>query len=437
MQPCAADYGTIERTNGMNQMQQCSLGNGVFFTHVPAGQFKTSVLSLNFFAPLCRETAAEHALLFPVLKRGSVNYPDMQAVTACLDSIYGGSLYARTRRFGEAQCFGLLSQVTGDRYTLDGSAPAPKALELMFDLLLHPVLEGDGFRADYVESEKENLLDQIRGELNDKRDYAYKQLVRAMCAEEPYGVSSSGDLDTVAAITPQQLYARYQSLLQSAPIEIFYCGDTDFETMKAALLPQIAKLPARNVSALPPIVIGQAPAQTNLVREHLDVAQGKLSLGFRAQHEDKAAMMLCNAMYGGSLTSKLFMQVREALSLCYYASSSYDRQKEVILVSTGIEFSKYETAKNEILKQLTLLRDGKFDEQEFRGAKSYLINALRSYADSQLMLENHWVGQSVSDAPISPEELAQQLERVTQQQVRDAAAAVQLDTIYFLDGKEA
>jgi len=419
----------------MPKITRHCLSDGVHLTHAPAGQFKTSLISLSLLAPLAEETAALHALLGPVLNRGCQAYPTMQAISQRLDTLYGGTIHAPTRRFGETQCIGLFAKVTGDAFTLDGSAVAASALELLFDLLLQPVTENGVFSAAYVNSEKENLKDSIRSERNDKRSYAGKQLLRAMCKSEPYGVNPLGELGAVDSITPERLYERYKALLQSAQIEIFYSGSTPLEALLPAARSYAAKLPQRNVAPLPAPVLAAAPAQINIITESLDVIQGKLGIGFRAAYDDAAAMMLLNGMFGGSVTSKLFMHVREELSLCYYASSQYDRRKQVILVHSGIEFENFEQARDAIFAQLTLLQNGAFDASELEGARASLIGALHSYADNQHSLETYWLGQALDGSDCSPEELAEQLKAVTVEQIIAAARAVQPDTIYFLNGK--
>ena len=419
----------------MSQITRHCLQSGVHLTHAPAGQFKTSLISLSLLTPLAEETAALHALLCPVLKRGCEAYPTMRAVSQRLDALYGGEVHAPVRRIGETQCIGLFAKVTGDRFTLDGSAVAAPTLELLFDLLLHPVTENGAFSAAYVDGEKENLKDIIRSERNDKRSYAGKQLLRAMCKHEPYGVSLFGEPEAVDAITPERLFERYKALLRSARIEIFYSGSAPLDALLPAAKAYAAKLPQRSAAPLPAPVLVAAPAQVRTVTESLDVLQGKLGMGFRAEHGDTAAMMLLNGMFGGSVTSKLFMHVREELSLCYYASSQYDRRKQVVLVHSGIEFANFEQARDAIFAQLALLQNGDFDTAELEGARASLIGALRSYADSQASLENYWLGQALDGSDRTPEALAQQLEAVTVEQVIAAAKAVQPDTIYFLNGK--
>ena len=419
----------------MSQITRHCLGNGVHLTHAPAGQFKTSLLSLSLLTPLSEDTAALHALLCPVLKRGCASYPTMQAISQRLDALYGGEVHAPVRRIGEAHCFGLLAKVTGDRFTPDGSAVAAATLELLFDLLLHPVTKNGVFSPAFVDSEKENLKDRIRSEFNDKRSYAGRQLTSAMFKNEPYGVNSLGEVEAVDAITAESLYWRYETLLQSAQIEIFYSGSAPLESLLPATQIYAEKLPCRNPVPLPAPILAAAPAEANMVTERLDVIQGKLGLGFRTEHNDSTAMMLLNGMFGGSVTSKLFMHVREELSLCYYASSQYDRRKQVILAHSGIEFENFEQARDAILAQLILLQNGDFSAAELEGARAALIGALRSYADNQHSLENYWLGQALDGSDRTPEQLAQALEAVTAEQVIAAAKAVRLDTIYFLNGK--
>ena len=73
----------------------------------------------------------------------------------------------------------------------------------------------------------------------------------------------------------------------------------------------------------------------------MDVTQGKLGMGFRLrQRRHPPPLLLGNTLFGGTSNSKLFLNVREKLSLCYYASSAYHRQKGLITVSSGIEFAE-------------------------------------------------------------------------------------------------
>ena len=179
-----------------------------------------------------------------------------------------------------------------------------------------------------------------------------------------------------------------------------------------------------------------APETPRFVTEEMDVTQGKLSMGFRCQSDDVPAMILANLIFGGSSNSKLFLNVREKLSLCYYASSSYARSKKLLTVSSGIETKDYQRAYDEILHQLSQVQQGNWEEWEFTGSKSTMLNALRSMDDSQGALENYYLGQAATGLSDSPQEMMEAITAVTPQRVQEAARTIALDTVYFLKGKE-
>ena len=375
----------------MIEVTRTQLLPGVHLTAVQTQKFKSSVLGMQFLLPLAREQAALHALLPMVLRRGTAEHPDMESLSAVLDELYGGSLEPTVRKKGENQCVGFVASC-------------------------------------------------IRAQVNDKRQYAQVRVVAEMCAGEPFGVDKLGDEASAAAITPQKLWDCYQQVLRTAPIEFYYCGSAPLERVRAAVQAIVDGLPAGERAPLARPEKGNAPAQPRRVEEALDVTQGKLAMGFRtgidAWDEDYPALMLLNAVYGGTTTSKLFLNVRERLSLCYYASSGLMKYKDVMLVSSGVEFSKVGQAQDEILAQLQACKDGGFTDDELGWARRSVVSTLMTTLDAQSRLEDYWLGQAAAGLTEAPDELAQRVERTTRAQVQAAAQKLTLDTVYFLKGKE-
>ena len=205
----------------------------------------------------------------------------------------------------------------------------------------------------------------------------------------------------------------------------------------------LAALPVSQTRVVPDCEVRlHAGAEPQVVEEAMDVTQGKLALGFRTGgqtcwEEDYPALAMCSAVFGGTTLSKLFLNVREKLSLCYYASSTLEKMKGLMLVSSGIEFDKYETARDEILAQLEAVRRGEIEDWELEGARRTLISGHLSTLDDQGRQEEFWLGQAVAGLDTEIPELAAQFETVTREQVAQAAQRLELDTIYFLKGKEA
>lgn len=414
---------------------------GVFLTSVNTKKFKSSYLSMTFLTPLKKETAAVNALIPNLLRRGTETCPDMQSISAALDQLYGGAIEPVVRKIGETQCVGFVGSFLDDTYTLDGSRILNQAAELMGEMLLRPYTENGAFSADYTRQEKANLVDRIKAEINEKRQYAVNRVMEEMCREEPYGVNRMGREADVAEITPASAWTRYQELLAHSRLELYYCGSAENDEVCVILQRALTGLPREGGYEVPETIIVPTAAETRRVEEAMDVAQGKLTMGFRtggitAASPDYPALVLCNALFGGTANSKLFLNVREKLSLCYYASSSLARYKGAMVVSSGVEFSNVTRAEDEIGAQLEACRRGDFEPWEIVGARRYTVSSLLTMLDSQGRQEDWWLSQAVAGLSQSPEELAQAIEEVPVEAAVAAAQNLSLDTVYFLKGME-
>ena len=426
----------------MTQVTRRELIPGVWLRAIHTDKFKSSYLGLTMLTPLERETAAANALIPAVLRRGTASHPDLEALSAALDELYGGAIEPVVRKKGETQCIGFVASFLDDAYTLEGDPILEPAAALLGELLLSPRTEGEGFLPDYVHQEQNNLIDRIRAQVNDKRRYASARLCQLMCREEAFGVDKLGDEAHAAAVTPEGLWSRYQQLLRTAEIEVYYCGSAQPERAARALTAALSGLPRDGERLDPECEVRlHAGPEPQLVEEHMDVSQGKLALGFRTGgvtcwEEEYPAMAMCNAVFGGTTLSKLFMNVREKLSLCYYASSTLEKMKGLILVSSGIEFDKFQQARDEILHQLEEIRQGNMEDWELEGTRRTMIGAHLATLDVQDRQEDFWLGQTAAGLETGIEELVAQLEQVTREQVAQAAQKLELDTIYFLKGTE-
>jgi predicted Zn-dependent peptidase len=223
---------------------------------------------------------------------------------------------------------------------------------------------------------------------------------------------------------------------------VFYCGSASLDRVEKAVKAALRGLPEIE----PDFDLG-TDVRMNTVEENvryfedrLNVTQGKLAIGFRLgdcmEEPDYGALLVFNAIYGGSVNSKLFMNVREKLSLCYFASSSIERHKGIMLVSSGIEFQNYQKALDEIMAQLDAVRNGDFTDSELFDAKKYVVNNLRTIMDSQGRIEDFYLGQLIEGLDESPEELAERVSQVTADEVKTIASGVAADAIYFLRGED-
>lgn len=412
------------------------LMQNVFLTYLPASKFKTSVLSAHLVMPLQKETASANALLPAVLRRGTMRCPDMESLSAALDTLYGAQIDYTVRKKGERQCVGFVASVIDDAFAPAGEKLLEPVADLLGELFLDPVTRNGHFLAEYVDSEKQNLIDAIRAIRNDKQDWADVRLMQEMCAGEPYGVLRLGDEESVARLNQHKLFDHYRTVLATSRMELFYCGSAQQSRVEGALRRALAALPRGVVAADVPIRRVAAPQEPRYLTEEMEVTQGKLSMGWCCDTDDVPAMIMANLLFGGTSNAKLFLNVREKLSLCYYASSSYARSKGIMTVSSGIETKDFQKAHDEILHQLSLVQQGQWEDWEWQGALATMCSSLTSLSDSQGAMENYYLGQTATDVEETPEELMDALRQVTPERVQRAAQSCRLDTVFFLKGKE-
>ena len=381
-----------------------------------------------------------NALIPYVLRRGTARSPDMEAISARLDALYGTAIEPVVRRVGEIQCLGFFASIPEEDYLPGAKGVLRKATELMGELLLSPATRGGLLLPRYVDSEKEKMLEAIRSRINDKRGYALFRCIEEMCCCEDFAVGRLGGESECEAIHYTKLSRHYKSLLQSCPIEIFYCGRAEKKQLVSFLRDALMTLPRGEID----YEIGTDVRMNALeegprtVKETLDVTQGKLVMGFRLgesmEEPDTAALTVFNAAFGGGTSSKLFANVRERLQLCYYAGSLVDVHKGLLLVSSGIEFDKFEAARDEILAQLAAIARGEVSDEELMSAKMGVASELRAMTDSQGELEGFTLTQALDGLDYGPLELAELVNDVTREQLAAIAGNAECDMIYFLQG---
>ena len=113
-------------------------------------------------------------------------------------------------------------------------------------------------------------------------------------------------------------------------------------------------------------------------------------------------MQIFNTIFGGGMISKLFMKVREEMSLCYDIHSSYHGSKGIIIVSAGIDCTMDARVRQEVMKQLQICQEGGFTAQELTAAKQALLNQLRSTHDSPGAIEGYYASWLPAKRAISP-----------------------------------
>ena len=421
------------------QISRKEIYDGIALTVIETDKFKFNRIFIDFVLPLENERAAKNALFADVLMRGTEKYPGLLPLQKKLSSLYGADVDTYVGTSGEAHVITVFAKLLKDKYALGGEEITREGAELLCEVLTNPQKENGIFCEAYVESEKEKLIDDIAAQINDKDAYALHRAIEIMCEGEAWGISELGKPEDVEKITASELYEHYNYVLSHAQAEVFAIGEFP-EGTPEKLVRDIFGGVSRGEVPDHSTKIVRAAGEVKKAVEHQELRQGKLVLGFRTgvgEGEDGYdALKVFNCVFGSGTQSKLFMNVREKLSLCYHCSSRI-YAKGVMMVTSGIEPANYDKARNEILAQLDEIRNGNISDEEMDSAKKRLRNSMLSVGDSPEALHSWYANNNIFSLSATPEEMIERLERVTKEDVAEAAKKITLDTEYFLCGKEA
>lgn len=407
------------------------LSNGVSLVYLPNDKFKTVYIRMNIYRPMGEE-AAENALLTRVLKSGSKNYSTKRELEKELESLYGAGLGADVIKLGDVQVLTFSISLPGDRYT--GEDSAKKGAELLKEVVFNPDTLNGAFKKEKVDIEKNNLLNLMESIFNDKKDYAEQRCVEEMFEGKPFAIHELGEKEKLEKIDEKSLKTHYDNVINSSRIDTFVSGKCDIDSVQKVFDDIKSK------DRLPENSVENEKTEVKTVFESQEVNQGKLMMGFKTDIDTNSSdyykLLVFTSVYGSGTHSKLFCNVREKLSLAYYAYARLNRYKSVILVGSGIEFTKFDKAKEEILFQLDEIRKGNVTDFELSSAKKSLINAYKSMDDEPSRIISSKTGNQITGDNLSLEEIIKMINNVTKEDVIKMSSHIWLDTVYFLKGKE-
>ena len=413
------------------------IADGVKLNYIESDKFKTNYFSFNFISKLSSEDASYNSLIPLILMRGCKSYPSQAEINKRLQYLYSGEIGARNDKFGEYQIFGLRANMLDNRYC-QGTDVTKDTIDLVCDMIFEPYLVDGAFDEGYTKGEKINLVDIVQSEINNKTKHSMKRLMEEMCKNEVFGLSKYGTVEKINKITSKSLYEAYKATLKSCPIEIYFVGKCDLKSLENSLKLRFEGLDRRVKSIETEKTVERADSVKQVVDEE-NVKQGKLCLGFRTGYKPEEnkyyLLQLFNEVFGGSPTSKLFMNVREKMSLCYFCRSIVNQRNGVMIVASGIEFDNKAIAEKAILEQLNAIKEGNITEEEFESARKSIRNGYLQIYDSADSMEVWTFFRSLCGSYVTPMSECEKVEKATVEDIKDVAKKMTLDTVYFLKGK--
>lgn len=412
------------------------LKEGINLHIINTDKFKTNLLAVFLTTPLNREDVTKNALIPMVLRRGSKELTSLEKISNKLDEMYGADFNCGVDKTGDNQILKFYMESINNNFLPEKENLLAESVKVLLDIVFNPLTEGENFKTEYVESEKENLKQVILGKIDNKSKYAYDRCIEEMYKDKPFGLYKYGYIEDLENINSKNLYEHYRKIISECKIDIFISGEID-ETSKEILQnnENIKKANERT-----PIYNKKSEKlddtdQEKVIEEKMEVSQGKLVLGLEIGKNDKQSKysaLVYNAILGGTPTSKMFQNVREKAHLAYVAGSNYIRHKNNIFIRCGIEIADYEKALNLIKVQIEDMKKGNFTEEDIKNAKTSIISMIKSIPEEQDSEMMYYFGQEISEHKMEYTEYEENVRKVQKQDVIDMANMVKINTIYFL-----
>lgn len=418
-----------------NIINRRKIADGVYFSSITDKRYKKNLISVAFSTQLSEDTATENVIVPVLLTKCNSKLPTYKAFNNKMSRLYASGIGGTAGRQYDLQTISFGAYYLDDIYALSGEKMTGIMTDILIDCLTSPVTENGVFSEKFVELEKKTVIDNIETAINDKRSYAIERAMKTICKGEPASVCSYGTVEKAKLITPDSAYKAYRRMLETMPCEIICTGCSDFDGVAEKFAAAFEKAGRHDIENTT-ITLSPVKTQTEEVTERLTVNQSKLVLGFKSHSDDDAALVLLQKIFGGTTSSKLFRNVREKMSLCYYCSAARNDLKGIMLVNSGVENENIEKTKEAVVDQLEEIKNGNFTNEDINFAEMAIKNDFKSVADSAGNVSNWYFDCIRKNDIVTPEEKLGRYLGVSKERIIAAAKSMVLDSVYVLTGNE-
>lgn len=418
-----------------NIINRRKIADGVYFSSITDKRYKKNLISVAFSTQLSEDTATENVIVPVLLTKCNSKLPTYKAFNNKMSRLYASGIGGTAGRQYDLQTISFGAYYLDDIYALSGEKMTGIMTDILIDCLTSPVTGNGVFSEKFVELEKKTVIDNIETAINDKRSYAIERAMKTICKGEPASVCSYGTVEKAKLITPDSAYKAYRRMLETMPCEIICTGCSDFDGVAEKFAAAFEKAGRHDIENTT-IALSPVKTQTEEVTERLTVNQSKLVLGFKSHSDDDAALVLLQKIFGGTTSSKLFRNVREKMSLCYYCSAARNDLKGIMLVNSGVENENIEKTKEAVIDQLEEIKNGNFTNEDINFAEMAIKNDFKSVADSAGNVSNWYFDCIRKNDIVTPEEKLGRYLGVSKERIIAAAKSMVLDSVYVLTGNE-
>jgi len=291
----------------------------------------------------------------------------------------------------------------------------PLAVEILGDIVLNPL-----FDAVEMGKEKKVIFEEINMVEDTPDDLVMERFTQAIWRGHPLGRPILGTKKTVTAFRRDDLAGFFERVYRPANLVVAAAGHLDHKAVSALIARNFGNLAAGRThrNGGPPKLVPSI-----ITRSKKELEQVHLCLGTRAcaqSHDDRYPTYILNTVLGGSMSSRLFQNVREKRGLVYSISSGVSSYSDtgLMTVYAGTSLDSLDEVIGLTLDELRRMREEPVPAEELRRAKDHLKGSLMLSLESTGSRMNNMARQEIYfGRQFTLDEILARIEAVQQEDV--------------------
>ncbi|NOT26607.1 MAG: insulinase family protein [Acidobacteria bacterium] len=294
----------------------------------------------------------------------------------------------------------------------------PLAVDVLSDIVMRPALSPDD-----IEREKKVVVEEIKMVEDTPDDLVHELFTEGFWPDHPLGRPILGSRETVEALTAEALRDYFTSAYSAPNLIVAAVGNIEHAQVRELVARAFEDLPVRSIPLgdVPPRVVPHVLIR-NKELEQSHVCLG--TSGYRQDHADRYSSYVLNIVLGGSMSSRLFQNVREKRGLAYAVFSGLVAYRDAgsVTVYAGCANTAVGELIDVVITELRRLKTEPLAESELRRAKDHLKGSLMLNLESTSSRMSHLARQEIYfDRHFGLDETLEGVERVTPADVRRVA----------------
>jgi predicted Zn-dependent peptidase len=267
----------------------------------------------------------------------------------------------------------------------------PLAVDVLSDIVMRPALAPED-----LEREKKVVLEEIKMVEDTPDDLVHELFVERFWQDHPLGRPILGTKETVEALTVERLRHYFQNVYTAPNLIIAVVGNIEHQAVRALVEKAFGDLPTTSqpiVDAPPRVVSSVLIRNKELEQSHVCLG----TRGYQQDHVDRYSTYVLNTILGGSMSSRLFQNVREKRGLAYAVFSGLSAYRDAgsMTIYAGCANDAVAELVDVVIAELRRMKDELMPESELRRAKDHLKGSLMLNLESTSSRMSHLARQEI------------------------------------------